>query len=180
MSWTAFRPGNRSQSGDFGPWRTHEAGASRLFGRAPTLQRWTCAFRARTGPEETCRSARRAGRETSRRAEARARSSAALVYGGFVLGLWGVIAVAGLVAYHAAQLPPIDQLSVPKRPPNIAILASDGALLANRGETGGRQVALKELPPHLPQAFIAIEDRRFYDHLGIDPVGLARAAGRAT
>ncbi|HJW78253.1 MAG TPA: penicillin-binding protein, partial [Beijerinckiaceae bacterium] len=84
-----------------------------------------------------------------------------LVYGMVVLGIWCVIGLAGLIAYHAAQLPPIDQLAVPKRPPNIAILASDGTLLANRGETGGRTVSLKELPPHLPKAFLAIEDRRF-------------------
>lgn len=95
-----------------------------------------------------------------------------------MLGLWAVIALAGVVAYHAMQLPPIDQIAVPKRPPNIAILASDGTLIANRGETGGRQVALKELPPYLPKAFVAIEDRRFYDHFGIDPVGIARALVR--
>ena len=95
-----------------------------------------------------------------------------------VLGLWAVIGVAGLVAYHAAQLPPIDQIAVPKRPPNIAILASDGSLIANRGETGGRTVNIKELPPHLPKAFVAIEDRRFYDHFGIDPVGIGRAMVR--
>jgi penicillin-binding protein 1A len=101
-----------------------------------------------------------------------------LVYGGIVLGIWAVIAIAGLIAYHAAQLPPIDQLAVPKRAPNIAILAADGTLLANRGETGGRTVSLKELPPHLPRAFIAIEDRRFYEHFGVDPVGVARAMVR--
>jgi penicillin-binding protein 1A len=98
-----------------------------------------------------------------------------LVYAGLVLCLWGVIAVGGVVAYYASQLPPIDQLTVPKRPPNIAIMASDGSLLANRGETGGRTVTLKELPPYLPKAFVAIEDRRFYDHFGIDPVGISRA-----
>jgi penicillin-binding protein 1A len=101
-----------------------------------------------------------------------------LVYLGFVLCLWGLIGIAGLVAYHASQLPPIDQLAVPKRPPNIAILASDGTLLANRGETGGRAVALKELPAYLPKAFVAIEDRRFYEHFGIDPVGIGRALMR--
>src|SRR5215203_2962572 len=101
-----------------------------------------------------------------------------LVYLGFVLCLWGLIGIAGLVAYHASQLPPIDQLAVPKRPPNIAILASDGTLLANRGETGGRAVALKELPAYLPKAFVAIEDRRFFDHWGIDPVGVTRAIVR--
>ncbi|GJD34892.1 transglycosylase domain-containing protein [Methylobacterium aerolatum] len=101
-----------------------------------------------------------------------------LVYGVVVLGLWAVVGLAGLIAYHASQLPPIDQLSVPKRPPNIAILASDGSLLANRGETGGRTVSIKELPPYLPRAFVAIEDRRFYSHMGIDPVGIVRAIGQ--
>src|SRR3954447_21377022 len=100
------------------------------------------------------------------------------VYGLLVLGCWAVIGLAGLIAYHASQLPPIDQLAVPKRPPNIAIMASDGSLLANRGETGGRTVALKELSPYLPKAFVAIEDRRFYDHFGIDPVGITRAMMR--
>src|SRR5918997_3711112 len=101
-----------------------------------------------------------------------------IIYLGLVLGLWAFIAVAGVVAYHASQLPPIDQLAVPKRPPNIAILASDGSLLANRGETGGRAVSLKELPAYLPRAFIAIEDRRFREHFGIDPVGILRALVR--
>ena len=101
-----------------------------------------------------------------------------IVYGGVVLCLWGVVGLAGLIAYHASQLPPIDQLAVPKRPPNIAILASDGSLLANRGETGGRVVSIKELPPYLPRAFVAIEDRRFYQHFGVDPVGILRAIGQ--
>ena len=67
-----------------------------------------------------------------------------MVYWASVLGVWAFIAVAGLVAYHASKLPPIDSLAVPKRPPNIAILSDDGTLLANRGETGGSSVPLKE------------------------------------
>ena len=95
-----------------------------------------------------------------------------------MLGLWGGVAIAGLFAYYASQLPPIDQLAVPKRPPNIAILADDGSLIANRGDTGGAAVRLSELPPYLPKAFVAIEDRRFYSHFGIDPIGIARAVFR--
>ena len=98
-----------------------------------------------------------------------------LFYWSFVLGLWGVIGVGALVAYHFTKLPPIDQIAVPKRPPNIAILAADGTLLANRGETGGRTVTIGELPPYLPQAFIAIEDHRFRSHFGVDPIGITRA-----
>ncbi len=101
-----------------------------------------------------------------------------MVYWSVVAGLWLVMGLGGLIAYHAAQLPPIDQLTVPKRPPNIAILSADGALIANRGETGGRNVGIKELPPYLPRAFVAIEDRRFYSHWGLDPIGIARASVR--
>ena len=90
---------------------------------------------------------------------------------GSLLCLCGVMGLGGVVAYYASQLPPLDQLTVPKRPPNIAILASDGSFLANRGETGGRTVSLEELPPYLPKAFVAIEDRRFYDHFGHRPDG---------
>jgi penicillin-binding protein 1A len=98
-----------------------------------------------------------------------------LVYWGAVLSLWAVVALVALVAYNASQLPPIDQLAVPKRPPNIAILGDDGSLIANRGDTGGPAVRLIDLPPYLPKAFVAIEDRRFYEHFGIDPVGVSRA-----
>ena len=120
----------------------------------------------------------RSNRENSNRGKARRRGSLAgrAVYFAIVAGVWGVLAVGGVVVYYGAQLPPIDQLAVPKRPPNIAILAADGTLLANRGDTGGPAIRLSELPPYLPKAFVAIEDRRFYSHFGIDPMGIFRAA----
>jgi penicillin-binding protein 1A len=94
------------------------------------------------------------------------------------VGFWGAIAAVAVVAYHALLLPPIDQLAVPRRPPNIAILTSDGTLLANRGDTGGAAVKLADLPSFVPKAFVAIEDRRFYSHLGIDIVAILRALTR--
>lgn len=118
------------------------------------------------------------GRKPAAKARKRRGILGTLVYYGFVMGVWVLMAVGGLVAYHASKLPPIDSLAVPKRPPNIAIMAADGSLLANRGETGGRTVTLKELPPYLPNAFVAIEDHRFYHHWGIDPVGITRAVVR--
>jgi penicillin-binding protein 1A len=115
------------------------------------------------------------GREKAPKPKRRGRG---FFYWSFVVSLWAAIGLVGVIAWHAAQLPPIDQLSVPKRPPNIAILAEDGTLLANRGDTGGPAVHIKELPPYLPKAFIAIEDRRFYDHWGVDVMGIARALTR--
>jgi penicillin-binding protein 1A len=108
----------------------------------------------------------------------RGSSLSRLVYWLLMLGVWGVVGASIVVAYYAAQLPPIDQLTIPKRPPNIAIEAQDGTLLANRGDMGGAAVHLAELPPYLPKAFVAIEDRRFYDHWGIDPIGILRALVR--
>jgi len=98
-----------------------------------------------------------------------------LVIWGVTLSIWGLIVVAGIIAWYAAHLPPTHTLEVPPRPPNIAILAADGTELANRGDTGGAAVQLKSLPRHVSQALIAIEDRRFHSHFGIDVVGLGRA-----
>ena len=120
----------------------------------------------------------RAARSGSRRrAKSRGRFSIGrLFYWVAVLGLWAAIAVIGVVIYVGAHLPAIQSLEIPKRPPTIQITGLDGSVLATRGEMAGTNVALKDLPPHLPKAFIAIEDRRFYSHYGVDPVGIARAA----
>src|SRR5437660_875940 len=112
-----------------------------------------------------------------RRSRSRSRLSLSrLFYWTAVLGLWATIAAVGVVVYVGAHLPPIQSLEIPKRPPTIQIVGVDGSMLAQRGEMAGANVALKDLPPYLPKAFIAIEDRRFYSHYGIDPIGILRAA----
>jgi penicillin-binding protein 1A len=122
-----------------------------------------------------------AGKTAKRKAAAKRESGAPrsigrrIVYWGAVLALWGLILGAGTIALVASTLPPIQSLAIPKRPPSIEIDGIDGKPLAVRGEMGGAAVALKDLPPYLPRAFIAIEDRRFYQHHGVDPIGLTRA-----
>jgi penicillin-binding protein 1A len=98
-----------------------------------------------------------------------------LVYWCFVLAIWAGIGVAGLVVYYGAQMPSVADWTVPDRPPNVKIVSVDGDLVANRGMTGGESVGLHEMSPYIPQAVIAIEDRRFYSHFGVDPLGLSRA-----
>jgi penicillin-binding protein 1A len=99
-----------------------------------------------------------------------------LLYWSLVLGLWALIAAVGTIAFAVSTLPPIQSLEVPKRPPTIEIVGIDGRPLVMRGEMRGTDVSIKELPPYLPKAFVAIEDRRFFSHSGIDPIGLVRAA----
>jgi penicillin-binding protein 1A len=99
-----------------------------------------------------------------------------MTYWALVAGLWLVIGVVGVVGYVGAHLPPIQSLEIPKRPPSIQIVDIDGRALARRGDMAGEILTLKELPNYVPKAFVAIEDRRFYDHYGVDPIGIARAA----
>ena len=120
-------------------------------------------------------------RESRSRNKRRSRSRSRLglsrlFYWTAVLGLWAAIAIVGAVVWAGAHLPPIQALEIPKRPPTIEIVGLDGSVLAQRGEMAGANVSLKDLPPYLPKAFIAIEDRRFYSHYGIDPIGILRAA----
>ncbi|MDX8454796.1 transglycosylase domain-containing protein [Mesorhizobium sp. VK9D] len=98
-----------------------------------------------------------------------------LVYWCFVLCIWGGIAVAGIVVYYGAKMPAATTWSIPDRAPNIKIVSVDGGLIANRGMSGGEAVGLHEMSPYIPEAVVAIEDRRFYSHFGIDPIGLSRA-----
>jgi penicillin-binding protein 1A len=130
------------------------------------------ARRSEPAPERAA-PARRAGKGGGGRT-GRSRGGR-LIYWSVVFALWLVIAGIGAVFWVGAHLPPIQSLEVPKRPPSIEILGADGRVLATRGDMGGAAIPLKELPAYLPQAFIAIEDRRFYSHHGVDPVGIARA-----
>ncbi len=98
-----------------------------------------------------------------------------LIYWGAVLALWALICAIGVLVWIGIHLPPIQSLEIPKRPPSVLILSANGATLATRGDMGGAAVPLHELPGYVPKAFIAIEDRRFYSHHGIDPLGIMRA-----
>src|SRR5947199_275894 len=145
--------------------------------REPTLAAKTSAdLRAKPEDRATASGSAAARAKGGRRARARRRSPLRrLFYWTLVLGLWALIAVGAVIAIAAASLPPIQSLEIPKRPPSIEIVGLDGKPLATRGEWHGAAILLKDVPPHLPKAFIAIEDRRFYSHHGLDPVGLARA-----
>ena len=101
--------------------------------------------------------------------------SAGWPIGRLVACLWLGIAGVGTVVWVGAHLPPIQSLEIPKRPPSIQIVDDQGRPLARRGDLAGAPLALKDMPNYVPRAFIAIEDRRFYAHYGVDPYGIARA-----
>ncbi len=118
---------------------------------------------------------RKSGNRSRKRTRGRKRSGIRrIIYWGAVLGLWMLIATVGVIGLVFASLPSIQSLEIPKRPPSIQIVSLDGHPFAMRGESGPA-IHLRDLPRYVPQAFIAIEDRRFYSHHGIDPIGITRA-----
>ncbi|WP_404340031.1 transglycosylase domain-containing protein [Sphingomonas sp. MMS12-HWE2-04] len=71
---------------------------------------------------------------------------------------------------------PLSKSLQPPAPPSITLLAADGTPIARRGAVIGAPVDVTKLPAHVRDAFVAIEDRRFYGHWGVDPRGVLRAA----
>src|SRR5262245_55827151 len=91
------------------------------------------------------------------------------------LGLWGTLVAAAVIGYAFLSLDKQGLFRIPEREPGMILLADDGNVLAERGSFFGDEVRLDELPAYVPQAVIAIEDRRFYQHFGVDFLGLLRA-----
>ena len=79
-----------------------------------------------------------------------------------------------LVAWLAVTAPLSKSLK-PIAPPSITLLSEQGTPIARKGAIIDKPVVISALPKHVPEAFMAIEDRRFYSHWGVDPRGFARA-----
>jgi penicillin-binding protein 1A len=101
-----------------------------------------------------------------------------LVKWSLVLAIWGMVIAAGVVGWFALDQPEIADLRPTgerARRPDVTVLAEDGSLIAGYGDLYGERLSVNELPPQLVQAVVAIEDRRFFEHPGVDFRGLARA-----
>jgi len=93
-----------------------------------------------------------------------------------LLTVWGGLSVGAALLWFTWDMPRPEAALAATRRPSVTLLAADGSLLATQGDLYGRAVRLRELPAYLPAALLAVEDRRFYSHFGLDLVGLARAA----
>lgn len=101
-----------------------------------------------------------------------------ILYGSLLIVASGVIATGTVfVAYWIITPDTLADANVWERNRvyGLQILDRNGDLLSRRGAFHGQIVQLQELPAYLPAAFIATEDRRFYQHGPVDPIGLVRA-----
>jgi 1A family penicillin-binding protein len=85
------------------------------------------------------------------------------------------LVIGGFVAYYAVQMPPYTALLDGRARGSVTMLDRDGQVFAWRGEQFGGQITADTVSPHLKNAIIATEDRRFYRHLGVSPRGIASA-----
>jgi penicillin-binding protein 1A len=95
-----------------------------------------------------------------------------------MLLVWGVMFGAIVWSRFISDLPDVRNLMATAAPRDVTILDDHGRLVARRGLTQGATVNVESLPSYVPNAFIAIEDRRFRHHFGIDPIGMGRAGMR--
>ena len=92
-----------------------------------------------------------------------------------MLVAWGAIFGAIFWSHFLSQLPDVKNLLANGPSRDVTILDDHGRMIARRGLTQGAMVKAQDLPSYVPNAFIAIEDRRFRSHFGLDPIGMARA-----
>ncbi len=98
-----------------------------------------------------------------------------LLIWGVALALLGAIFLGVAVAVTAKSIPSYEELKRSQSGQTILVRARDGSELFNMGPSYGKWVPMRSIPKVMPQAMTSVEDRRFYSHIGIDPLGLMRA-----
>ncbi len=91
------------------------------------------------------------------------------------LGLLAAAALAVAVGLTARSLPAFSELKGSQVGQTIVVRARDGSELVSLGPSYGRWLSSNEIPQVMRTAMVSVEDRRYYSHIGIDPIGLARA-----
>ncbi len=94
---------------------------------------------------------------------------------GVTLGVLGAAALAVAVGLAAQSLPSFDQMKSNPAGQMIVVRARDGTELVSLGPSYGKWLSSQEIPLVMRDAMVSVEDRRFRSHIGIDPIGLARA-----
>jgi penicillin-binding protein 1A len=102
------------------------------------------------------------------------RATLFILYWGFVAAVWFSVILAGAVTVYSLMAEDPLSAGLSKQPAKITILSSENKVISEKGLRRSH-VTLEEMPPHLIQAVLSTEDRRFNYHFGFDPIGIFRA-----
>ncbi|MEO0062565.1 MAG: hypothetical protein RLZZ08_1125 [Pseudomonadota bacterium] len=94
---------------------------------------------------------------------------------GFALAMLGALALGTAVYFAARNIPAYSTLMSSQNAQTIVVRARDGSEIVTLGPSYGQWLHSDEIPQVMKDAMVSVEDRRFYSHIGIDPLGLARA-----
>jgi penicillin-binding protein 1A len=94
---------------------------------------------------------------------------------GLILGIWAAVLGALLLVWFLRDLPRPEAALDAVRRPSLVLQDRNGATIATYGDVVGEALRLTSLPSYLPQAAVSVEDRRFWQHGGLDPWGMLRA-----
>src|SRR3954447_8146338 len=113
---------------------------------------------------------------SSQSASSRRSTLSNVLRGAAYAALLGLLALVVAVAVASAYLPSYSELT--KRSDlgqMIRVRAANGQVLVSLGPSFGKWVPYEQIPPEMRAAMIAVEDKRFRSHIGVDPIGIARS-----
>ena len=94
---------------------------------------------------------------------------------GIIAALLGLMVIGIFVAVARGQIDSFEQLKSSPNGQMIRVRAADGTVIQTLGPSFGRWLTIKQLPTNMKGAMVAVEDRRYYMHPGVDPIGIARS-----
>ena len=94
---------------------------------------------------------------------------------GIIAALLGLMIIGIFVAVARGQIDSFEELKSSPNGQMIRVRAADGTVIQTLGPSFGRWLTIKQLPANMKGAMVAVEDRRYYMHPGIDPIGIARS-----
>lgn len=152
----------------------------KLFGfERPTLSRGEARSRSSTPKRKSSSGGGRRGGGSNKPPTRRRRQFSIkwVIFRLFLTMVIWVTCLGGMgVLWFSYDLPDISRLQSTARRPSVTIMTQDGTVIGTYGDLYEDMIRVQELSPYIPQALMAIEDRRFYSHFGVDIIGLIRAA----
>ncbi len=98
-----------------------------------------------------------------------------IIKAGVIAGLLGVMVLGIFVAIARGEIDSFEDLKASPNGQMIRVRAADGTVIQSLGPSFGRWLDIDQLPSEMKDAMVAVEDRRYYIHPGVDPIGITRS-----